>query len=101
MENVISQLIDNFNFAYMLIINIMTYMIIHIIDDINGDKVCSMWTKRIVFIAVAIVITLFYVLMGYKEYVTLLNSFCVAPVAWSWVFKPILTKFGLDYKKDS
>lgn len=36
---------------------------------------------------------------GYEETVILINSSVLAPVAWSWIFKPILKKIGVDYKK--
>ena len=26
------------------------------------------------------------------------NSFILAPVSWSWIFKPICKKFNIDYK---
>lgn len=36
MEQIINQLVANFDFALMLIINIITYGIIKIIDELNG-----------------------------------------------------------------
>ena len=30
----------------------------------------------------------------------IVNSCIIAPVAWSWLAKPIAGKFGIDYKKD-
>ena len=30
----------------------------------------------------------------------IINSCIIAPVAWSWLAKPIANKFGIDYKKD-
>jgi hypothetical protein len=36
---------------------------------------------------------------GYEETVILINSSVLAPVAWSWIFKPILKKLGVDYKQ--
>ena len=50
MEQIINQLISNFDFALMLIINIITYFVIKIIDEANGDKQPTTWQKRIVFL---------------------------------------------------
>lgn len=96
---IINQVIDNFDFAYMFAINALTYCIIKIIDEINKDKVVNTWTKRGVLIGAIIVVTMLYSFTGYERWTVLINSACVAPVAWSWIFKPLLTKFGLDYKK--
>lgn len=100
-ENIITQIINNFDFAYMLTVNALTYFIIKNIDDFNGDKAVSTWAKRLILIAVIIVITTAYAFTGYEQWTVLVNSACAAPVAWSWVFKPILTKLGLSYKKDN
>ena len=40
-----------------------------------------------------------YVAGGYENTTILINSAILAPVAWSWIFKPILKKIGVDYKK--
>ena len=98
-ENIITQVINNFDFAYMFAINALTYFAIKIIDEVNKDKVITTWTKRGVLIVAIIVVTLLYSFTGYERWTVLINSACVAPVAWSWIFKPLLTKFGLDYKK--
>lgn len=98
-ENIITQVINNFDFAYMFAINALTYFIIKIIDEVNKDKIVTTWTKRGILIIAIVVITLLYSFTGYERWTVLINSACVAPVAWSWIFKPLLTKFGLDYKK--
>ena len=98
-NSIVNQIINNFDFAYMLAINALTYFAIKFIDEINKDKAITTWTKRCVLIGAITVITILYSFTGYEEWTVLINSACVAPVAWSWVFKPLLTKFGLDYKK--
>lgn len=97
--NIINQVLSNFDFAYMLVINILTYFIIKVIDIINKDKAVKTWTKRLVFIIASTVIFILYYITKYDKVVVLINSTIVAPVFWSWVLKPILTKFGMDYKK--
>ena len=60
MEQIINQLIYNFDFALILIINIVTYFIIKIIDEIDGDKIPTTWQKRFVFLIVAIIMGILY-----------------------------------------
>lgn len=99
MEQIISQLIVNFDFALMLVINVITYGIIKFIDDINGDKVLTTWQKRIVFIATAITFGIVYGCCTNVVIHVIINSCIMAPIAWSWLAKPIAIKLGIDYKK--
>lgn len=100
MEQIINQLISNFDFALMLIINIITYFVIKIIDEANGDKQQTTWQKRIVFLIVAIIVGIVYKVTTNIPVDIIINSCIIAPVAWSWFAKPIARKFGIDYKKD-
>lgn len=100
-NDVLSQVINNFDFAYMLIINVLTYMIIKIIDYFNGDKKVNTWLKRVILCVSIIIIATIYVLTGYENKIILLNSTIIAPVFWSWILKPILKKLGIDYKQES
>ena len=100
MEQIINQLIYNFDFALILIINIITYFIIKIIDELDGDKIPTTWQKRFVFLIVAIIMGILYKYITDVPTNIIINSCIIAPVAWSWLAKPIANKFGIDYKKD-
>lgn len=100
MEQIINQLIYNFDFALILIINIITYFIIKIIDELDGDKIPTTWQKRFVFLIVAIIMGILYKYITEVPTNIIINSCIIAPVAWSWLAKPIANKFGIDYKKD-
>lgn len=103
MENLINHFVELFNthfdLSFMLCVNILTYILIKAIDDLNGDKVVGTWTKRLVMIISCFAIAAGYKAGGYEETVILINSSVLAPVAWSWIFKPILKKLGVDYKQ--
>lgn len=103
MDKLISNFVELFNthfdLSFMLCVNILTYILIKVIDDLNGDKVVSTWTKRLVMIISCFAIAAGYRAGGYEETVILINSSILAPVAWSWIFKPILKKLGVDYKQ--
>lgn len=100
MEQIINQLVANFDFALMLIINIITYGLIKIIDELNGNKVPTTWQKRIVFLVTAIVLGIIYKYCTDVPIHVIINSCVIAPVAWSWLAKPIAIRFGIDYKKN-
>ena len=98
MDVIINQLISNFDFALMLIINVITYTVIKIIDEINGDKLPTTWQKRIIFVISAIVIGTIYKCTTNISINIIINSCIIAPVAWSWLAKPIARRLGIDYK---
>lgn len=103
MDKLISNFVELFNthfdLSFMLCVNILTYILIKVIDDLNDDKVVGTWTKRLVMIISCFAIAAGYVAGGYENTIILINSAILAPVAWSWIFKPILKKIGVDYKK--
>ena len=100
MDIIINNIINDFNFALMLIINILTYFVITIIDELNDDKLSTTWQKRIVFLIVAIIVGIAYKCITEIPIHIIINSCIIAPVAWSWLAKPIAGRFGIDYKKD-
>lgn len=99
MEQIINQLVHNFDFALMVVINVVTYGIIKLWDELNGDKVPTVWQKRFVFMAVAIIMGVIYGFCTDVSANVIINSCLIAPVAWSWLAKPIASKFGIDYKQ--
>lgn len=103
MEQLVGHFVElfstHFDLSFMLCVNVLTYIFIKVIDDINGDKVVGTWTKRLFMIISCFAIAAGYRAGGYEETVILINSSVLAPVAWSWIFKPILKKLGVDYKQ--
>ena len=103
MEQLVGHFVElfstHFDLSFMLCVNVLTYILIKAIDDINGDKSVGTWTKRLVMLISCFAIAAGYVAGGYENTTILINSAILAPVAWSWIFKPILKKIGVDYKK--
>lgn len=96
-NNIINALISQFDFTYCVIVNIMTYLIINfMIKVVGGNVVISI--KRIVLLFSIIVIAAIYYFLG-TDIKVLVNSAILAPVSWSWIFKPIANKLGWDYKQ--
>ena len=96
-NNIITTIISSFDFAYCIIVNVLTYLIIKIIDNLNGKKTVSTWSKRIVLLAVILSTGVLYNLIGCDNKV-LLNSAMLAPVFWYWIIKLICKYFKIDYK---
>ena len=49
-DNIINGLVSQFDFAYMLGINIITYIFIQIWDNLNGEKFLTTWQKRLMML---------------------------------------------------
>lgn len=97
-ESIIKAICDNFNFPYIITVNVLTYLLITITDIINKDKIVTFWQKRIFLLCSIIIIGFVYYVNGINT-IILCNSAIAAPVAWSWILKPIFAKANLDYKK--
>ena len=98
-DTIINSIISQFDFGFMFTINVATYIFIQTWDTLNGDKLLTTWQKRLMLLLSVIIVTVSYKIAHYPNDLVLFNSIIFAPVFWSWVLKPILTKFGIGYKK--
>lgn len=95
---IVDGILSNFDFGFMFIVNILTYIIIKVIDYFNGDNKVPTWQKRCVLVISIITMAMIYIASGYDNTIMLVNSAVLAPVFWSWVVSPILKKLGVGYK---
>lgn len=98
-EKILDLIVSNFDFSYMITINVLTYIIIKSLDYLNKDKNVKTITKRIVLVISIIIVTVSYILTDYQDYTVLINSAICAPVFYSWILRPILIKCNIGYKK--
>ena len=95
--NSIQTTLSSFDFAYCIIVNVLTYIVITIINNRNGHKDLTTWSKRLVLLLVILSTGVLYCFLG-NDTTTIFNSAILAPVFWSWVMKPICKHFKVDYK---
>lgn len=95
---IVSGILNNFDFGFMFIVNVLTYIVIKVIDYFNGDNKVPTWQKRCILIISIFTMVMIYIASGYDNTIMLVNSAILAPVFWSWVVSPILKKFGVGYK---
>lgn len=92
-----SFVLNNFDFGFVISVNIITYAIIKIIENLTKNKL-----KRIFKIIITICVTIIFDFVFIKyidiDKQILLNSSILAPVAWDWVIKPICKLIKIDYK---
>lgn len=95
---IVDRILSNFDFGFMFIVNVLTYIIIKVIDYFNGDNKVPTWQKRCVLVISIAAMICIYITAGYDNTIMLVNSAILAPVFWSWVVSPILKKLGIGYK---
>lgn len=95
---IVDGILSNFDFGFMFIVNVLTYIIVKTIDYFNGDNKVPTWQKRCVLIISIATMAGIYIAAGYNNAIMLVNSAILAPVFWSWVVSPILKKLGVGYK---
>ena len=99
-SQIINTTIERFDFGFCVAVNILTYLRIKFIDELNGSRKVSTWAKRGVMLIVVIVISIAYYFIGSNPKL-IINSAILAPVFWSWIGKPICDKFNIGYHKDN
>lgn len=99
-SQIINTTIESFDFSFCVAVNILTYLIIKLIDELNGSRKVATWTKRSVMLIVVIVISIAYYVTGNNPKL-IINSAILAPVFWSWIGKPICDKLNIGYRKDN
>lgn len=95
---IVDDILSNFDFGFMFIVNVLTYIIIKVIDYFNGDNKVPTWQKRCVLVISIATMAGIYIAAGYDNAIMLVNSAVLTPVFWSWVVSPILKKLGVGYK---
>jgi hypothetical protein len=97
-SNIVNTTIASFDFPYCVIVNILTYITIKFINARN-PRLLGTWNKRLVFFIVSVLVAIVYCSNG-SDYKIIFNSIILAPVSWSWIFKPICNKLNIGYKLD-
>ena len=95
--NSIQTTLSSFDFAYCIIVNVLTYLVITTINNRNWHKDLTTWSKRWILLLVILFTGGLYMLLDY-DVKTLINSAILAPVFWSWIMKPICKRFKIDYR---
>ena len=89
----------SFDFAFVICVNVLAYLVIKLVDKLNGDKVISTWNKRVITLVCAVLMGVIYFSVKLGNVKVVLNSIILSFVFWSWILKPILSFFKIDYKK--
>ena len=98
-EQLFQYVATNFDFAFVISINVVAYLIITLLGYITKKKV-SKGIKIGITIVTSILLFLLYGGITDCNKEVLLNSSILAPVAWDWIIKPLCNWIKIDYKED-
>lgn len=99
LNQILETTLSSFDFGFCASVNILTYIVIKAIDEINGKKKVHTWSKRLVLLSSIFVVGIVYYATD-TDLKLLMNSAILAPVFWSWIAKPIVDKFKIGYRKE-
>lgn len=100
-EIVIDLIKENVDITYMLVVNVFTYGMILIIDEIPGKKRgTNKWTKRVIAFTAGLMIATPLYYTDSVELKTLIYSFLLSLVSWDYLFKPLAKKLNIGYKEN-
>lgn len=98
-DQIITPIIESFDFGYCASVNVLTYIVIKLLDELNGERKVTSWQKRGVLLGVIVIVGFLYC-DDETPFKVIVNSAILAPVFWTWLCKPICKKFNIDYKQD-
>ena len=100
MEKIFDLLLGSFDFGYSFSVNLLTYLTIKLIDNLNGKKRVPTYMKRIIAVICGIILGIIVIItQGFS--MIIVYSFILSLVSWDAIFKPLLKYYKqLDYFKD-
>lgn len=101
--NILSEILrttaNSFDFAFVICVNVLAYLVIKLVDKLNGSKPVGTWSKRAITLACALLMGVIYFSLHLGDVKVVLNSVMISTVFWSWIMKPIMGFFKIDYRK--
>lgn len=95
-NQIIQQVINSFDFTYCVVVNALTYTLVTVLIYLCRGNVTRTIKKLVLLFSIVVVSTIYYVVGVDAKLI--INSSILAPISWTWIIKPILSKLGYDYK---
>lgn len=99
MEVFFEKLFDIFSLEYMFSVIIASYLVIKLVDVINGEKVVPTWMKRVITFIVGVILFVVFIKFTDETVQCLMASFFSAVFVYDTAIKVIIRKFNIDYRK--
>ena len=93
------KLFDIFSLEYMFSVIIASYLVINLVDVINGEKVVPTWMKRVITFIVGVILFVVFIKFTDETVQCLMASFFSAVFVYDTAIKVLIRKFNIDYRK--
>lgn len=95
-NQIIQHVINSFDFTYCVVVNALTYTLVTVLIYLCRGNVTKT-IKKLTLLFSIIIVSIIYYAIGVDAKL-IINSSILAPISWTWIIKPILSKLGYDYK---
>lgn len=99
MELLFEKLFGIFSLEYMFSVIVASYLVIKLVDVLNGKKVVPTWLKRLITCLVGAVFFVVFVKFTDVTVQCLMASFFSAVFVYDAAIKVIIKKFNIGYRK--
>lgn len=99
MEVFFEKLFDIFSLEYMFSVIMASYLVIKLVDVINGEKVVPTWMKRVITFIVGVILFVVFRKFTDETVQCLMASFFSAVFVYDTAIKVIIRKLNIDYRK--
>ena len=100
MEKLLDLIYSSIDITFMLSVNVLTYIVIKIIDERNKEKEVTKWGKRVVTFTTPFIVSLPLYFTGSIELRVLIYSFILSLISWDLVFRPIIKALKVGYRNE-
>lgn len=103
MEEQIKILLSSFDWQYIISVNILTYVVIKTLDEINKDKLVTYSVKVLIAMICGFIVSYLLVELNMITVANCIHNFIISLVSWDYIVKPLLKLVNkkLDYKQKS
>lgn len=98
MDTIIEKIFEVLSLEYMFSVIVATYLVLKVVDFVNGDRVIPTWLKRVCTCVVGAVLFVVFVRFTDTSIQCLTASFFAAIFVYDTAIKALIKKLNLDYK---
>lgn len=99
MDVLFAKLFEVFSLEYMFSVIVASYLVIKLVDALNGEKVVPSWLKRLITCVVGAILFIVFVEFTGVTVQCLIASFFSAVFIYDTAIKVIIKKFNIGYRK--
>lgn len=99
MDVLVTKFFEIFSLEYMFSVIVASYLIIKLVDALNGENIVPTWLKRTITCAVGVALFVVFIKFTDVTLQSLIASFFSAVFVYDTAIKVIIQKFNIDYRK--